>query len=89
MFYYASVAQLVEHPTDTRKVPGSIPGARTLILFYFPVSIGVEWACGGIGIRVRLRSVWSNPWEFESPHAHSQGLLLMECFLGTLNVYER
>ena len=30
----------------------------------------VNWACGGIGIRVRLRSVWSDPWEFESPHAH-------------------
>ncbi len=22
------------------------------------------------GIRVRLRSVWSDPWEFESPRAH-------------------
>lgn len=30
----------------------------------------VKRACGGIGIRVRLRSVWSNPWEFKSPHAH-------------------
>ena len=29
-------------------------------------------ARGGIGIRVRLRSVWSNPWEFESPRAHNQ-----------------
>ena len=31
-------------------------------------------ACGGIGLRVRLRSVWSNPWEFESPHAHLEKL---------------
>lgn len=30
-FYYARVAQLVEHSTDTRKVPGSTPGARTKI----------------------------------------------------------
>ena len=27
-------------------------------------------ARGGIGIRVRLRSVWVNPWEFKSPRAH-------------------
>jgi hypothetical protein len=25
----ACIAQLVEHTTDTREVPGSIPGART------------------------------------------------------------
>ncbi len=31
----------------------------------------LEWACGGIGIRVRLRSVFRKEWEFESPHAHS------------------
>jgi 8-oxo-dGTP pyrophosphatase MutT (NUDIX family) len=30
-----------------------------------------EWACGGTGIRVRLRSVSRKGWEFESPHAHS------------------
>jgi hypothetical protein len=29
VFYYARVAQLVEHSTDTRVVPGSIPGTRT------------------------------------------------------------
>jgi 23S rRNA (pseudouridine1915-N3)-methyltransferase len=29
------------------------------------------WACGGIGIRVRLRSVSRKGWEFESPHAHT------------------
>jgi hypothetical protein len=28
---YACVAQLVEHSTDTRKVPGSTPGTRTLM----------------------------------------------------------
>lgn len=28
-------------------------------------------ARGGIGIRVRLRSVWGNPWEFKSPRAHN------------------
>ena len=32
-------------------------------------------ACGGIGIRVRLRSVWSNPWRFESSHAHNRKML--------------
>ena len=26
--------------------------------------------CGGIGIRARLRCVWTCPWEFESPHPH-------------------
>ena len=30
---YARVAQLVEHSTDTRKVLGSTPSARTLIIF--------------------------------------------------------
>ena len=30
----------------------------------------IVWACGGIGIRVRLRSVSRKGWEFESPHAH-------------------
>lgn len=29
-------------------------------------------ARGGTGIRVRLRSVWGNPWEFESPRAHNE-----------------
>ena len=28
-FTNACIAQLVEHTTDTREVPGSIPGART------------------------------------------------------------
>jgi RimJ/RimL family protein N-acetyltransferase len=28
-------------------------------------------ACGGIGIRARLRSVFRKDWEFESPHAHT------------------
>ena len=32
-FYFARVAQLVEHSTDTRGVPGSNPGTRTK--FYF------------------------------------------------------
>lgn len=27
---HAHIAQLVEHTTDTREVPGSIPGVRTL-----------------------------------------------------------
>ena len=31
----------------------------------------IEWACGGTGIRARLRSVSRKGWEFESPHAHS------------------
>ncbi len=30
-----------------------------------------EWARGGTGIRVRLRSVSRKGWEFESPRAHS------------------
>ncbi len=30
---YARVAQLVEHSTDTRGVPGSNPGTRTVINF--------------------------------------------------------
>lgn len=33
-------------------------------------------ARGGIGIRVRLRSVWSDPWGFKSPRAH----LILEGF---------
>ena len=35
------------------------------------VTFNLLWARGGIGIRVRLRSVWGNPWEFKSPRAHS------------------
>jgi hypothetical protein len=31
----------------------------------------LEWARGGTGIRVRLRSVSRKGWEFESPRAHS------------------
>lgn len=44
-------------------------------------------ASGGIGIRVRLRSVWGNPWEFKSPLAHSKpvralaGSILVACLL--------
>ena len=26
--------------------------------------------CGGTGRHVRLRGVWSDPWEFDSPHRH-------------------
>lgn len=31
------------------------------------------------GIRVRLRSVWSNPWEFKSPRAHLMILRKSTC----------
>lgn len=49
---FARIAQLVEHSTDTRKVLGSTPSARTRKFLE-------QWARGGIGIRVRFRSVWA------------------------------
>jgi hypothetical protein len=42
----------------------------------------IEWARGGIGIRVRLRSAFRKDWEFESPRAHSiqDGVRLRSAF---------
>ncbi len=42
-FLRARVAQLVEHSTDTRVVPGSIPGTRTQdVISKFNFSVRVE-----------------------------------------------
>ena len=39
--YYARIAQLVEHITDTDGVPGSNPGARTLNSNYIKFTFGI------------------------------------------------
>ena len=41
-----------------------------------------KWARGGIGIRVRLRSVSRKGWEFESPRAHQYKAFLTKSLLG-------
>lgn len=63
------IAQLVEHPPLKRLVVGSIPTGRTRNDEYDIVTL---WASGGIGIRTSLRNWRSNPWEFDSPLAHTK-----------------
>ncbi len=41
-------------------------------------------ACGGIGIRVRLRSVCRKTWEFESPHAHQECSTMHSCAVSSV-----
>ena len=39
-------------------------------VYYIEINLEKICRCGGIGIRARLRGVWSNPCGFKSRHRH-------------------
>ena len=78
LWYYqkvptASVAQLVEHPTDTRAVPGSIPGTCTTICSVIPTLRG-----GERGQRY-TRAMWGHTGALRRETLMLIGALLLFC----------
>ena len=66
MVPYAPVVKWISQQSSelllgVRVLPGALNRSCFLIIYGHVAEFG---------IRVRLRSVWSNPWEFKSPRAH-------------------
>ena len=46
------------------------PSPRVYLIILRTKNLSIRRRCGGTGRHVRLRGVWSDPWEFDSPHRH-------------------